>query len=188
MAQRNNTLPALLALALAACQQPADDSNIAIDNGVNAAEAAAADVETLPPSETSVPPTSSNAGAAPLNEADDGGSEDPKQAFFPAQYRGRWGLVPADCTSTRGDAKGLITITADAIRFYESVARPAALTSVGERRLDGNYAATGEGQSWTLLQRLELDADGKTLTRTVDEGDSAPSSGGNRFVYTRCPA
>jgi hypothetical protein len=54
MIQRKYYRPAaLFALALAACQQPADDSNIAIDNGVNAAEAAAADVETLPPSETS---------------------------------------------------------------------------------------------------------------------------------------
>ena len=41
MTQRNLVLPALAALALAACQQPADDSNIAIDNAVNAEEAAA---------------------------------------------------------------------------------------------------------------------------------------------------
>ena len=112
--------------------------------------------------------------------------EAPPLRAIPAVFHGRWGLVRADCTSTRGDAKGLITVTADAIRFYESVARPAVLTPVGERRLDGNYAATGEGQTWALLQRLELSADGSTLTRTVDEGDSAPASGGNRFVYTRC--
>jgi hypothetical protein len=112
--------------------------------------------------------------------------EVPPLRRVPAAFHGRWGLVPADCTSTRGDAKGLITITADAIQFYESVARPVALTAVGGRRLDGNYAASGEGQTWTLLQRLELGADGKTLTRTVDQGDSAPAPGGNRFVYTRC--
>ena len=53
MKQRKLALPALAALALAACQKPtADDSNIAIDNGVNAANA---DIETLPPSETSAP-------------------------------------------------------------------------------------------------------------------------------------
>ena len=115
-------------------------------------------------------------------------SEAPPLRRIPAAFHGRWGLVPADCTSTRGDAKGLMTISPDAIRFYESIARPAALTPVGERQLDGNYAATGEGQTWTLLQRLKLGADGKTLTRTIDEGDSAPAPGGNRFVYTRCPA
>ncbi|HYD05139.1 MAG TPA: hypothetical protein VEC60_05415 [Reyranella sp.] len=113
--------------------------------------------------------------------------EAPPLRTIPAAFHGRWGLVPADCTSTRGDAKGLMTVTADAVRFYESVARPVALTLVGERRIDGNFAATGEGQTWTLLQRLELSANGRTLTRTVDEGDSAPAPGGNSFVYTRCP-
>ena len=38
-------------LALAACNPAADEANIAIDDEVNAAEAAGADVETLPPDE-----------------------------------------------------------------------------------------------------------------------------------------
>jgi hypothetical protein len=129
------------------------------------------------------PPVVAEASATPAVAA----PQAPPFRTIPAAFQGRWGMVPADCTSTRGDAKGLMTVTADAIRFYESVARPAALTAVGERRLDGNYAATGEGQTWTLLQRIEVSPDGKTLTRTIDEGDSAPALGGNRFVYTRCP-
>ena len=45
MTQRKLALPLLAGLALAACQQPSnDDANIAIDNNINAAEAAAADV------------------------------------------------------------------------------------------------------------------------------------------------
>ena len=135
-------------------------------------------------SPTSAVSASASAAVAPATVA----PESPPLRTIPAAFVGRWGLVPADCTSTRGDAKGLMTIAPDAIRFYESVARPAALTPVGDRRLDGNYATTGEGQTWTLLQRLELSADRTTLTRTVDEGDSAPAPGGNRFVYTRCPA
>lgn len=39
-------------LALAACSPAADETNIAIDDEVNAAEAASADIETLPPDET----------------------------------------------------------------------------------------------------------------------------------------
>lgn len=58
MTQPNLALPALAALALGACQQPADDSNIAIDENINAAEAAGAEIETLPPSETSATPSS----------------------------------------------------------------------------------------------------------------------------------
>ena len=154
----------LTALALTACSSEAP-----------APEASATPAETASPA---VEVTDTPAIAAP---------EAPPLRTIPAAFHGRWGLVPGDCTSTRGDAKGLITVTDDAIRFYESVARPVALTPVGARRLDGNYAATGEGQTWTLLQRLEVSADGKTLTRTVDQGDSAPSPGGNRFVYTRCP-
>lgn len=38
-------------LALSACGPAADDTNIAIDDEVNAAEAAEADIETLPPDE-----------------------------------------------------------------------------------------------------------------------------------------
>jgi len=154
----------LTALTLAACSAEAPTP----EASTTPAEAATS---------AAVEPTATPPIAAP---------EAPPLRTIPAAFHGRWGLVPADCTSTLGDAKGLITVTADAIRFYESVARPAALTPVGERRLDGNYSATGEGQTWTLLQRLELSADGNTLTRTVDEGDSAPAPGGNRFVYTRC--
>ena len=95
MKPRNFTLPALFGLALAACQQPADDSNIAIDNNINAAEAAEADVEALPPSEESGAPVESNSGSGRDETA-------MSAASIPAQYRGRWGLVAADCTSTRG--------------------------------------------------------------------------------------
>ena len=60
------TLTALIALAIAACQQPADDSNIAIDETINAANA---EIETLPPSEESGDPNSINGP----DEADDSG-------------------------------------------------------------------------------------------------------------------
>ena len=171
MKQAHFTLPALLALALAACQQPADDSNIAINNEVNAAEAANAAVEALPPSEQAGDPNIING----LNEADDAGSEDPNVAFIPAQYRGRWGMVAADCTSTRGDAKGLITIADTTIKFYESIAnlkerRPAIATS-----FSGLFGFTGEGQNWQKV--MTFTRDGNTLTRAEQDG---------RFTYTRC--
>jgi hypothetical protein len=160
-------IPIAALFALAACQPPSNPN--AADPGELNVEAA--DIEVVPPSENAAPAVASS--EAPVT-------------IIPAAFHGRWGMVPADCTSTRGDAKGLMVIAADSIRFFESVARPAALTLVGDRRIDGNYSATGEGQSWTLLQQLSLSADGKTMTRIVDEGDSAPSPGGNRFTYQRC--
>ncbi len=178
MTQYNFTLAALATLALAACQQAGDDSNIAIDNGINAAEAAEADVEALPASEApsddlaAAPPTNN---AAPLNEADDGGSELPPTTLIPAQYRGRWGMVAADCTSTRGDAKGLMTVGETSIRFYESTAalqerRPAIATS-----FSGVFSFSGEGQTWERVM---------TLTRTGDSLKRDQADG--NFTYTRC--
>ncbi len=167
MKQRNLTISALLALAITACQQPADDSNIAIDNGVNAAEAANAEIEILPASETSA--------AAPAANGVEGVRVTPGAALIPAQYRGRWGMVAADCTSTRGDNKGLITIDDGTVKFYESLAtlkeqRPAITTS-----FSGMFGFTGEGQTWEKM--MTFTRTGDTLKRADDEGS---------FTYTRC--
>ncbi len=167
--RRTIAIAVVLALALPACQRGPDD-NIAIDesNSLNA------EIETLPPDEGNEQTAAANASGG-LNEADDAGSEDPNQPFIPAQYRGRWGMVPGDCTSTRGDAKGLITIGDTSIRFYEAVAtlkeqRPAIATS-----FSGLFAFTGEGQNWQKVM---------TLTRTGDTLKRAEESG--TFTYQRC--
>lgn len=157
-------------LALAACsQQPADDSNIAIDETVNAAEAANAEIETLPPSETAGPPA--NGGGNDINPVPQSGAA----VSIPAQYRGRWGMVANDCDPRRSDAKGLITIDASTLRFYESRAtlkeqRPAIATS-----FSGLFAFTGEGMNWERVQTLTRTGD--TLKRADDEGS---------YTYTRC--
>ena len=83
--------------------------------------------------------------------------------------------MAADCTSTRGDAKGLITIADRGIRFYESTAtlreqRPAIATSFA-----GHYGFTGEGQTWQKV--VTLTRTGDTLRRADDEGS---------YTYTRC--
>jgi hypothetical protein len=161
-------------LALAACND-AGDENITIDNSVNAAEAANAEIEVLPPDDSAngggndvVPPTNADgeAAAPPDSRA---------AALIPAQYRGRWGMVPADCTSTRGDAKGLITVGDRTIRFYESTAtlkeqRPAIATS-----FSGLFGFTGEGQTWAKVM---------TFTRIGDMLKRAEEDGS--YTYKRC--
>lgn len=157
----NFALPFLLALATAGCQQPAD-GNVAIDNVAelnefttlpadDAADDSAAGIETL-----------ANAAA-------------PAATRIPAQYRGRWGMVAADCTSTRGDAKGLIDIGDTSIKYYESRAtlkeqRPAIATS-----FSGLFSFTGEGQTWEKV--VTLTRTGDTLKRADDEGS---------YDYKRC--
>ena len=171
MKQHKFTLPALLALALAACQQPTNDANIAIDNEVNAAEAANAEIERPPPSEDGGAPALNNGMAAGNNMAGEPSTPD----SIPSQYRGRWGINAADCTSTRGDAKGLIVIDEGSIKFYESRAtlkeqRPAIATSFA-----GLYGFTGEGQTWEKV--VTLTRTGNTLKRADDEGS---------YNYQRC--
>ncbi len=149
-------IPACLALAAAACQQPANDSNIAIDNGVNAAEAANAEIETLPPDD-------SNEAAAATTPV------------IPAELRGRWGMVAADCTSTRGDAKGLITISEKTVKFYEALATLKEVRPATARGFSGQYDFSGEGQTWQ--RPMNFSRVGNTLKRADDEGN---------YSYTRC--
>ena len=95
--------------------------------------------------------------------------------IIPAQYQGRWGMVPADCASSRGDAKGLMTIGDTSVKFYESTAtltkqKPAIATS-----FSGLFAFRGEGQSWEKV--MTFTRTGDTLKRAEDEGS---------FTYKRC--
>lgn len=152
------TIAAAALLALVACQQN-DPNNIAIDEG----NSLNAEIETLPPDEGNDQTEEANA------------IETPTTLLIPAAYQGRWGMVPADCTSTRGDAKGLIDIGGQSIKFYEAVAtlkeqRPAIPESFA-----GLFAFTGEGQNWEKVM---------TFTRTGDTLKRAEESG--TFTYKRC--
>jgi len=157
---------ALLILALAACK-PATDANNAAATEPNAA--APTDIESLPPSEDVIPPAT-----------EDGASNDASTAnAIPAAFHGRWGMVPADCTTTRGDEKGLITVDSSSIKFYESRAMLTKVTGDAPENFTGNFSFTGEGQSWIKPQNLKLTGSSNTLIRT--ESDPAMS-----FTYKRC--
>ena len=175
MKPTNVLAAALTALALAACQQQSDD-NIAIDES----NTANADIEILPPDEGNEATAAANASRQ-LNEADDAGSEEPsppdtpEASLIPGQYRGRWGMVPADCEQGRSDAKGLLTIGEKTLVFYESTGtlkerRPAIATS-----FSGLFNFTGEGQKWSKVI---------TFTRTGDTLKRAEEAG--TFTYKRC--
>ena len=174
MRQTSSLLPvAVMALALIACTR-ADPNNISIDETGNAA--AATELETLPPSDEA---------GAPANQANDAAGNDSASAaaVIPAQYRGRWGLVPADCTSTRGDAKGLIAVDDTTIKFYEARAtlkeqRPAIATS-----FSGVFGYTGEGQTWERIETLTVIGDRMARSSTAPNGDA-----GEALTYTRCKA
>ena len=96
---------------------------------------------------------------------------------IPAAIRGHWGLTPGDCTSTRGDAKGLLEIGPDSLKFYESRAVPDTSIETGDQGISGNFNFTGEGQQWSKYVSLKLQ--GKVLTRT--ERNPVAS-----YNYARC--
>jgi len=96
---------------------------------------------------------------------------------IPAALQGRWGLTPADCTSSLGDAKGLLVINGNELRFYESRAVPIDGTAADDNSISGDFAFTGEGMSWTKFQSLRLQ--GPELVRT--ENNPAAS-----FTYAKC--
>lgn len=101
---------------------------------------------------------------------------------IPQEVQGRWGLVRADCTTTRGDDKGLVTIGPDELKFYESHAKLGAIAERSDTRIRATFAFTGEGMEW--MQDVVLDAqdDGKTLIRRDYGPDAMPGP----LKYTRC--
>ena len=103
-------------------------------------------------------------------------------AGIPAAIQGRWGLVAADCEPGRDDAKGLLTITADKLEFYESVGKLGDVEEVADDRIHGSFAFEGEGMEWQREMSLELQETGAALVRREFGADAAPGS----FRYTKC--
>lgn len=154
----------LLPLALIACQGPPEANQTNAAEVQNQLDAPVKDVETLPPDETAVVDAGNGAAAVV-----------PASTKIPESLQGRWGMVPADCTSTRGDAKGLMTVGADTLTFYESRAKLAKVASADPDRFAGQFAFTGEGQNWAA--NVTLSREGDTLVRQED---------GPPFSYKRC--
>ncbi len=155
-------LSCLALAALAACGKPD-----AVADGAN-------NVEGLPTANTPAP---SPTGAPPTNAAANTSGTPTSAAAIPAALQGRWGLTPVDCTSTLGDAKGLLIVGSDELRFYESRAVPSPGVQTSPDSVSGNFAFTGEGQEWEKYESLEVQKD--KLIRT--ERNPVAS-----FTYVRC--
>lgn len=106
-------------------------------------------------------------------------------AAIPPAFRGRWGMVVADCDATRDDAKGLMTVGADSLRFWEARATLADARLQGPTVLSATLSFTGEGQAWREPTRLTLQDDGRTLVYdSKGDGQGGGQTGTHR--YTRC--
>jgi hypothetical protein len=107
----------------------------------------------------------------------------PLPTEVPAAYQGRWGLTAEDCTSDRGDAKGLLEVNGTELRFYESVGTLEEVTGATAGRFRGNFAFTGEGMEWQRDFVLDLRDDGQVLVRREFGEDASADA----FDYMRCP-
>ena len=149
--------------ALAACGKPDP-----VANGANAVAAVPATADKAAPAPAGGPPPAT----APAASASPAGTTP-----IPAALQGRWGLTPGDCTSALGDAKGLLVINGRELRFYESRAVPSPGVTADSDSITGNFAFTGEGQSWTKFETFELR--NNSLIRT----ESNPAAS---YSYAKC--
>lgn len=158
-------LSPLALLALSACSAAESDGGANGDQN-----AAVTDLTTLPPDESASTPTSS------LEQ----GVTEPvvlPDSRIPPFFHGRWGLAAADCASDE-PARGLMTISASAIRFSDSIAVPSKGADLSPRQIRGDFDFVGEqGRTWT--GPLSLAVSERHLVRV----DSEP---GSRLVYLRC--
>jgi hypothetical protein len=98
-------------------------------------------------------------------------------AIIPAALQGRWGLTPADCTTSLANAKGLLVINGKELRFYESRAAPSSSVQADSDSIAGDFRFTGEGQTWTKYMSLKRDK--QLLVRT----ETNPTAS---FSYAKC--
>ncbi|GAA3712190.1 hypothetical protein GCM10022268_21360 [Sphingomonas cynarae] len=106
---------------------------------------------------------------------------------IPMAFRGRWGIGLADCDAARDDAKGLMTVSADTLRFWESRAKLAAARTEGATTLVATLSFSGEGQTWREPTRMVLQDNGRSLVRD-SAGDGQGGGQGGTTRYMRCPA
>ena len=171
------TLVMLAALAsLAGCggneRAPANDTIAVPRNG--AATLPAPPVEPSPAPAPSLAPTPS-----PAATEDTG----PVDARIPRSLRGRWGLAPADCRSVPRDTMGLLVVSGETLRFYESVGTLGTVVERDDSRIVGDFAFTGEGETWRRRVVLDGQDNGQTLIRREQGADAMPGV----LRYRRCP-
>lgn len=153
-----------LILAIAACGK-----RDPVEKGANAVTAVPGPVNAATPTPDGAPPgndTQSRPAATPLSGA-----------AIPTALQGRWGLTPADCASRLDQAKGLLTINAGELRFYESRAVPSPAVQMDGGSITGNFQFRGEGEAWNRFESLKQSGD--TLIRT--ETNPAAS-----YTYAKC--
>lgn len=157
-------------LTLTACSSESSNETIQADNDMIAEDNGATS-----------PDAPANQAMNEVAAAERSSATLPMNAIPPA-LRGRWGMVKNDCTSTHGDAKGLLEISATKLTFYESRGTLGKVSEIEPTRLRALYNFEGEGQTWQINMLLEVQDGGKSLIRKEYGEASVPES----YHYSRC--
>ena len=130
------------------------------------------------PADRSAPADPAGNGDEPADDDADDRGNDPASddvAGIPARFHGEWNADPDACGT--GSSESRLRISADRIRFYESVGVVKDVEIESDRVITVEAQYRGEGDTWSDERRLSLSADGNSLT----------VSGGGDMVRHRCP-
>lgn len=168
--------PAILSLALAACSGATHESDpLRNESG----ELIAAENRAHAATKVSVDPRDAAATAPGHFEA-----RRVETNHLPPSFYGRWGMNPADCDPARSDAKGLMEVGPNSLRFYESHATLGRVIQRDPSRIIADFNFVGEGQVWTRRMLLDGQDRGRTLVRREYGEDATPGA----LRYRRCDA
>lgn len=99
---------------------------------------------------------------------------------FPAGFKGRWGVLGTDCTSSvRGAPEMYVEITGDTLKFHDRVGMVTEMTAKSPEKVTTKIDFTGRGKTWFRRTNWFLEDDGKSLVRA----DTNPVL---TMTYSRC--
>lgn len=98
------------------------------------------------------------------------------QSTIPVQFQGLWDANVAGCSNPGSD--GRLRVEADRLQFYESSGPVTEVIMQGDLDATVYLELSGEGMTWTDINKLELSGDRNALTITSDGFES---------VRYRCP-
>ncbi|WP_448503002.1 hypothetical protein [Sphingomonas sp.] len=126
---------------------------------------------TIPPPPAPAPdPAPANRTAAVIP-----GEQGERMETMPLAMHGVWAGEGTRCARS-SDLR--LEIARDRLTFYESVAKPVAITRGAGQSIEAELELSGEGETWRERQTFTLSEGGRRLVRSMADGRSV--------TYARC--
>jgi hypothetical protein len=159
--------PLALALLLAACGSGREEAP--------APEPTPAEREVVPTATIPPPPAPDPAPANQTTTATIPGARGEPMEAMPVAMHGVWAGEGTRCARS-SDLR--LEIAGDRLTFYESVAKPVAITRGPGQSIEAELELSGEGETWRERQTFTLSEGGQRLVRAMADGRSV--------TYARC--